>query len=67
MRELKTFRPLKGTVIVEASGRVEDNQWLLDLGKEDFLKTRSTLLPFQYKGGLHLFHFSINTEPHAYR
>ena len=35
LRELKTFRPVTGTVIVEASSRVEDNAWLLDLAKDD--------------------------------
>ena len=35
LRELKTFRPVTGTVIVEASPRVEDNAWLLNLAKDD--------------------------------
>ncbi|MCE9531740.1 MAG: amidohydrolase [Planctomycetes bacterium] len=35
LRELKQFRKVTGTVIVEASPRVEDNAWLLDLGKDD--------------------------------
>lgn len=35
LRELKKFRPVTGTVIVEASSRVEDNAWLLDLAKDD--------------------------------
>lgn len=35
LRELKTFRPVTGTVVVEASERVEDNAWLLDLAKDD--------------------------------
>ncbi|MFT5468847.1 MAG: L-fuconolactonase [Verrucomicrobiales bacterium] len=35
LRELKTFRPLTGTVIVEASPRLEDNAWLLEIAKDD--------------------------------
>lgn len=35
LRELKTFRPVTGTVVVEASPWVEDNQWLLDISKDD--------------------------------
>lgn len=35
LRALAQFRPVTGTVIVEASAWLEDNQWLLDLAKED--------------------------------
>ena len=35
LRELKQYRKITGTVIVEASPLVEDNTWLLDLAKED--------------------------------
>lgn len=35
LRALKVFRPITGTVIVEASSRLEDNQWLLDIARED--------------------------------
>jgi predicted TIM-barrel fold metal-dependent hydrolase len=35
LRALKQFRPVTGTVIVEASPRVEDNAWLLELAKDD--------------------------------
>ena len=35
LRELDKFRPVTGTVIVEASEWVEDNAWLLDLAKDD--------------------------------
>ncbi|MFN7333600.1 MAG: amidohydrolase family protein [bacterium] len=35
LRALKQFRTVTGTVIVEASPWVEDNQWLLDLAKDD--------------------------------
>jgi L-fuconolactonase len=35
LRELKQFRRVTGTVIVEASPRVEDNSWLLELAKND--------------------------------
>lgn len=35
LRALKQFRPVTGTIIVEASPWVEDNQWLLDLAKND--------------------------------
>ena len=29
------YKPVTGTVIVEASSRIEDNKWLLDLAKDD--------------------------------
>jgi len=35
LRELKQYRKVTGTVIVEASSRVEDNAWLLELAKDD--------------------------------
>lgn len=35
LRETKSFRPVTGTVIVEASGWIEDNAWLLNLAKDD--------------------------------
>lgn len=35
LRELKQFRRVTGTVIVEASSLVEDNTWLLELAKDD--------------------------------
>ncbi len=35
LRALPQFRPVTGTIIVEASSRLEDNQWLLDLAKDD--------------------------------
>lgn len=35
LRALKTFRPVTGTIIVEARARIEDNAWLLDLAKND--------------------------------
>ena len=35
LRALKKYRPITGTVIVEASNRVEDNAWLLELAKDD--------------------------------
>ena len=35
LRELKHFRRVTGTVIVEASDRLEDNDWLLGLAKDD--------------------------------
>jgi len=35
LRQLKQYRPVTGTVIVEASEWVEDNQWLLDLAKNE--------------------------------
>ena len=35
LRGIKSFRPITGTVIVEASPKVEVNQWLLDLAKDD--------------------------------
>ena len=34
-RDLVQYRPVTGTVIVEASNRVEDNAWLLELAKDD--------------------------------
>lgn len=35
LKEQPQFRPVTGTVIVEASPWVEDNQWLLDIAKDD--------------------------------
>ncbi|MCA8983544.1 MAG: amidohydrolase [Planctomycetaceae bacterium] len=35
LRELKMYRPVTGTVVVEASPWIEDNQWLLDLAQKD--------------------------------
>lgn len=35
LREQQTYRRLTGTVIVEASPRIEDNAWLLDLAHDD--------------------------------
>lgn len=35
MRQLPQYRRVSGTVIVEASEWIEDNQWLLDLAKDD--------------------------------
>lgn len=35
LREQKQYRPLTGTVVVEASPRVEDNDWLLQLAAGD--------------------------------
>lgn len=35
LRELKQFRRVTGTVIVEASPWLEDNEWLLELAKND--------------------------------
>ena len=35
LRRLKQFRPVTGTVIVEASSRIEDNAWLLNLAADD--------------------------------
>jgi len=35
LRAQPQAKPVTGTVVVEASGWLEDNQWLLDLAKED--------------------------------
>jgi len=35
LRELKQFRKVTGTVIVEASDRLKDNAWLLELAQDD--------------------------------
>jgi len=35
LRALPKAKPLSGTVVVEASPWIEDNQWLLDIAKED--------------------------------
>jgi L-fuconolactonase len=35
LRDLVQYRPVTGTVIVEASNRIEDNAWLLELAKND--------------------------------
>lgn len=39
LRRLKQFRPVTGTVIVEASSWIKDNDWLLDISAKDpFIK-----------------------------
>jgi len=35
LRALKKFRPVTGTVVIEASSRLEDNAWLLELASDD--------------------------------
>jgi predicted TIM-barrel fold metal-dependent hydrolase len=35
LREQKQYRPVTGTVVVEASVRVEDNAWLLEIARDD--------------------------------
>ena len=35
LRALPQFRPVTGTVIVEASSAIEDNAWLLELAQDD--------------------------------
>lgn len=35
LREQKAYRRITGTVVVEASPRIEDNAWLLDVAKKD--------------------------------
>jgi predicted TIM-barrel fold metal-dependent hydrolase len=35
LREQKQYRPLTGTVVVEASVRVADNDWLLEIARND--------------------------------
>ncbi|QDT64941.1 amidohydrolase family protein [Calycomorphotria hydatis] len=62
LRELKQFRPVTGTVIVEASAWVEDNAWLLDLAKDDpfVVGIVGRLTPGEPEFASHLKRFSKN-------
>ncbi|WP_206028519.1 amidohydrolase family protein [Thalassoroseus pseudoceratinae] len=62
LKELKTFRPVTGTVIVEASPWVEDNAWLLDLAKDDpfIVGIVGNLTPGEADFAKHLKRFAAN-------
>ncbi|WP_417734156.1 amidohydrolase family protein [Rosistilla oblonga] len=62
LRELKQYRPVTGTVIVEASAWVEDNAWLLDLAADDpfVLGIVGRIDPDQPDFAKHLARFSAN-------
>ncbi len=62
LRELKQYRKITGTVIVEASPLVEDNAWLLDLAKEDpfIVGIVGNLMPGKDEFAGHLDRFASN-------
>ena len=62
LRELKQYRRITGTVIVEASPLVEDNAWLLDLAKEDpfVVGIVGNLMPGKDEFAGHLDRFAMN-------
>ena len=62
LRELKQYRKITGTVIVEASPLVEDNAWLLDLAKEDpfIVGIVGNLMPGKDEFARHLDRFARN-------
>lgn len=61
-REQKTPAPVTGTVVVEASERIEDNQWILDLAKDDpfIVGLVGRLYPKQDDFGNHVDRFGKN-------
>ena len=62
LREQKQFRPVTGTVIVEASDRVADNTWLLNLAKDDpfVVGIVGRLHPGAPEFAKHVKHFAAN-------
>jgi L-fuconolactonase len=62
LRELKQYRKITGTVIVEASPLVEDNAWLLDLAKDDpfIVGIVGNLMPGKDEFAGHLDRFAKN-------
>lgn len=62
LREQKQFRPVTGTVVVEASEWVEDNAWLLDLARNDpfIVGIVGRLHPGEPEFAQHLERFSAN-------
>ena len=62
LRELKQYRKITGTVIVEASPLVEDNAWLLDLAKDDpfIVGIVGNLMPGKVEFAGHLDRFARN-------
>lgn len=62
LRELKQYRRITGTVIVEASPLVEDNAWLLDLAKDDpfIVGIVGNLMPGTVEFAGHLDRFAKN-------
>lgn len=63
LRELKQYRRITGTVIVEASPLVEDNAWLLDLAKDDpfIVGIVGNLMPGKDEFAGHLDRFTKNS------
>lgn len=62
LRELRQFRRVTGTVIVEASPWLEDNAWLLDLAKDDpfIVGVVGNLTPGSGDFGGHVKRFAAN-------
>ncbi len=62
LKKLKKFRPVTGTVIVEASQWVEDNAWLLQLAKDDpfIVGVVGNLTPGEPEFQQHLERFAAN-------
>lgn len=62
LRELKQYRRVTGTVIVEASPLVEDNAWLLNLAKDDpfIVGIVGNLMPGKNEFAGHLDRFAKN-------
>lgn len=62
LRELKTYRRITGTVIVEASPLVADNAWLLNLAKDDpfIVGIVGNLMPGRDEFAGHLDRFARN-------
>ena len=62
LHELPKYRPVTGTVVVEASAWVEDNAWILDLAKDDpfIVGFVGRLTPGEEEFGKHLKRFAAN-------
>ncbi len=62
LREQKQYLPLTGTVVVEASPRLEDNAWLLDLAANDpfVVGVVGHLDPGQAEFAMHVKRFAAN-------
>jgi len=63
LRDLVQYRKVTGTVIVEASNRVEDNAWLLELAKDDpfIVGIVGNLTPGTPEFAGHVTRFAANT------
>ncbi len=62
LRAQKQFKPVTGTVVVEASPWVDDNAWLLDLAKDDpfIVGIVGNLMPGNPQFAEHLKRFAAN-------